>query len=128
MPSYPCKWPTCTNYVTGKPGFCEQHADKRTPRQVTRAKRAQFYDQHVRDVDAKKFYDSKAWQVTRAAKLAADPICERCNREWARHVHHKKPLKECEPGERLAWWNLFSACPPCHNTIEAEARNVREDA
>ena len=117
MPSYPCRWPTCTVYVGKRGDYCAEHE---AHGRRERAERNRFYDQHVRDPEAKRFYDSAAWQRARATKLARDPVCEKCQRAWAAHVHHKKPLKECTPRERLDQQNLMSLCQPCHNTIEKE--------
>jgi 5-methylcytosine-specific restriction endonuclease McrA len=85
-----------------------------------RRERNRFYDQHQRDAEAKRFYDSEAWKRARARRLASYPVCERCNREFARHVHHRIKLKDCTPSQRLDQDNLMSVCVSCHNAIEAE--------
>jgi 5-methylcytosine-specific restriction protein A len=121
VPVYPCRHPTCAAYVQKRGGYCEAHA--RQGRQE-RAARNRFYDQHARDPEAKKFYDSAAWQRARATKLATDPICERCQRVWAQHVHHRIPLARCTPEQRLDQRNLKSLCLPCHNIEEAEAARL----
>lgn len=72
------------------------------------------------------FYDTKEWQKTRKIKLTADPLCERCKRIPAAHVHHVKPYKEYpELGLRLD--NLQSLCRNCHDdmTIEEHKRQRR---
>lgn len=118
MPSYPCRHPTCTTYVARRGDYCPAHQEKG---RQERAERNRFYDQHLRDADAKAFYNSAGWQRARATKLAEHPVCERCGRAWARHVHHRIPLAECTPEQRLAQENLKSLCVPCHNAEEAEA-------
>jgi 5-methylcytosine-specific restriction protein A len=115
VPSHPCRWPTCTAYVPTY-GYCADHAGKAT---AVRREDRRHYDKHRRDPDAKRFYDSAAWQVARKLKLAEDPVCERCGAAWSRHVHHVKPLKP-HPELRLDRRNLMAVCPPCHNEIEAE--------
>jgi 5-methylcytosine-specific restriction protein A len=119
MPSYRCKWPNCRAYVPRSGSYCQDHEQHG---REARADRDRYYDQHLRDEDARRFYNSKAWELAREKKLATTPICERCNREWARHVHHKKPLKFCTVEERTAQSNLKSLCHPCHNEEEAEAK------
>ena len=117
VPSYPCHHPTCGAYVGRRGGYCPDHEAKG---QEARRERDRFYDRHARDPAARAFYNSAAWQRARTAKLAESPVCERCQRTWARHVHHRKPLARCSPAERTARENLMSVCPPCHNAIEKE--------
>ena len=118
MPSYPCRWPTCSNYVRRRGGYCEQHAEQG---RKELAERSRYYDQHLRDPAAKRFYDSAAWHRARAVRLAEYPVCERCRGAWAAHVHHRIPLGRCTPVQRLEQSNLMAVCAPCHNVIEAEA-------
>jgi 5-methylcytosine-specific restriction endonuclease McrA len=119
MPVYPCAWPTCSAYVPRRGAHCPAHAQHG---RTERRQRDRFYDQHARDPEARAFYASTGWQRARAIKLAHDPICERpgCG-QFARHVHHKVPLKRCMPEQRTAQSNLKSLCVPCHNIEEAEA-------
>lgn len=119
MPAHPCKWPTCSAYVAHGAGkYCPDHASAAEAEPT----RHGFYDQHARDKAAKAFYNSAAWKRARKLKLAADPVCQRCRIVFAQHVHHKKPLKQCAPAEKLDQANLKSLCAPCHNAEEAEAR------
>lgn len=115
MPVYPCKWPTCTDYVRRRGDYCGAHAEHQ---QADRQQRDRYYDQHKRDPDAKRFYDSKAWKAARAKKLHDEPVCEECGQKLAEHVHHKKPLADCTTAERVDQTNLESVCQPCHNKIE----------
>jgi 5-methylcytosine-specific restriction protein A len=117
MPVYACKWPTCSDFVPRKGDYCQAHAEEG---RETKRNRNRFYDKHLRDRDAKKFYDSAAWKHARAKKLATDPICEHCREQFAEHVHHKKPLQQCTRRESLDQAMLMSACIPCHNVEEAE--------
>lgn len=118
MPSFVCKHPPC-NVILPARGYCPAHAA--TARPAT-----QFYDQHLRDRDAKRFYNSAAWRRAREIKLGDVPWCEECNQAAAEHVHHKKPLQDCTPAERIAQDNLQSVCLPCHNAIEARVRAERK--
>lgn len=118
MPSYPCKHPICNSYVRRRGDYCEAH---QAQGKQARRERDRYYDKHQRDPDAKRFYNSSAWKRARALKLATDPVCQRCQRQWAQHVHHRIPLKRCTDEQRTAQDNLLSVCAPCHNAIEAEA-------
>lgn len=76
------------------------------------------YDRRSRNRESKRFYNSKAWKAVRASKLAADPICEQCEREGrltrADVVHHKLELVQ-HPELGLCMENLESLCHSCHN-------------
>lgn len=116
MPVYPCHHHACTEHVARRGDVCALHArTTRTARQAVQ----HHYDQHHRDQESKAFYNSKAWKLARADKLATCPFCERCRREWAEHVHHRLPLKRCTPPEKTAQPNLMSLCPGCHTTVES---------
>ena len=115
---YPCTHPTCTEYVPTRHSFCEQHQGEQSPE----ARRQQQYDLYHRDPEAKRFYNSRDWRRTRAEKLAANPICERCNRVWAEHVHHEIPIKQLDHAQRLDQRHLTSLCPNCHAVIEMERK------
>jgi 5-methylcytosine-specific restriction protein A len=114
MPSYNCSHPTCTTYLKER-GYCEAH-------QQQGKKAALFYDQHLRNPDAKAFYNSAAWKRARSIALATAPWCNRCKIVFAEHVHHIKPLADCDAFERLDQPNLMPLCASCHNHIEAEAK------
>jgi 5-methylcytosine-specific restriction endonuclease McrA len=116
MPSFCCKHPTCQTYLPAR-GYCPAHAEQ--GKQSTATK---FYDQHVRNPAAKQFYNSAAWERTRADVLAENPVCQRCGEAFSAHVHHVIPLSECTEAQKTDRGNLWGVCPPCHNTIEAEMR------
>lgn len=118
MPTYPCAWPTCPAYVARRGNHCPAHEQYG---RVARRVRDSMYDRYNRDPDVKAFYNSSDWQRARRTKLATNPVCSRCDRAWAQHVHHIKPLKRCTIEQRLAQANLKSLCAPCHNVEEAEA-------
>ena len=118
MPSHPCRHPTCTDYLKHTGDYCAEHEAEG---KRERSQNQRFYDQHLRDADAKAFYNSAAWQRARAAKLAANPVCERCRHAFAVHVHHRIPLKRCTPAQRVDQTILMSLCgPTCHNAEEKE--------
>lgn len=116
MPCYPCRWPTCTAYLKHR-GYCSAHQDKKPldNKAIVQAR----YDATKRDPEAKRFYDSAAWQRARREKLTRMPICERCRRVVAEHVHHSIPVKIATNEQRLDQSCLVSVCIPCHNAIEA---------
>jgi 5-methylcytosine-specific restriction protein A len=111
MPSYACKHPTCATYLP-TPGYCDEHK--------TEGKRAtNFYNQHLRNPESRKFYNSKAWKRARATKLATVPWCEECRKVLAQHVHHVIPLAQLATlREKVDQTNLMSVCAACHNAIE----------
>jgi phage terminase large subunit-like protein/5-methylcytosine-specific restriction endonuclease McrA len=115
LPSFHCKHPTCSAVINA-PGYCVAHAAEASRVEATRR---QVYDQHGRDQDAKAFYNSSGWLRCRDNVLADTPVCQRCQQTFAQHVHHIKPLAECEPEEKLARENLLAVCQPCHSAIEA---------
>jgi 5-methylcytosine-specific restriction protein A len=119
MPSYCCQHPTCTTYLPQR-GYCPAH---QTEGRKAKQQRHTYYDQHQRDPEAKRFYNSADWQAARATALAKTPWCSRCGQVFATTVHHIKPLLDCSAAERTAPDNLMCLCAPCHNEIEAEIRN-----
>lgn len=119
MPAARCKHPTCTAIIARPATHCPDHAGDR---RAHRAAQDRYYSQHIRDPEAQAFYHSRRWKLARAAKLAESPICSQCRREWARHVHHRKPLAQCTDTERTDPRVLMAVCPDCHNTLEAELR------
>ena len=89
-----------------------------------------FCDAHQRQYDkqyedrrgsaAERGYDGN-WQKLRDAKLAQDPLCERCMAKKeiksADLVHHK----DRNPQNR-SWENLESLCNDCHEAIHGANR------
>ena len=67
---------------------------------------------------AKAFYNSAAWQQTRAAYIASQHgLCERCRRAGL-IVHHRKPLRPQDmdnPDRTLSFANLELLCHRCHD-------------
>jgi 5-methylcytosine-specific restriction protein A len=125
VPSYPCRHPTCTEYVARRGDYCATHAAEG---RAERRAGARAYDLHQRDGAAKAFYNTAAWQRARATKLANDPVCQRCNKVFAWHVHHTIPIATPEGWERrLDQRILKSLCQPCHNEEEAETRGQSPD-
>jgi 5-methylcytosine-specific restriction endonuclease McrA len=62
-----------------------------------------------------RFYNKKAWQRLRAAKLAANPLCEYhpAGIAAAVEVDHRIPISK--GGDPWAWDNLASTCHACHS-------------
>src|SRR5262245_51849138 len=113
FPSGPCRHRGCPERAEHD-GFCERHRRERN-RQYNRERRS---DPNRDD----RFYDSAEWKRLRAAKLAADPLCETCREQGriveANTVDHKIPIRR--GGERLDWNNLQSQCTPCHSRKSAQ--------
>lgn len=84
----------------------------------------QYYDKYKRDLEARSFYKSKAWERCRTLSLERDNyLCQRCLRRGmitaADVVHHIKELKN-HPELALDLENLESLCHPCHNKEHPE--------
>ncbi len=68
------------------------------------------------------------WLKLRAAKLRADPLCERClamkpeRVTEAVQVHHIKPFHGLDDPLRLDWDNLLSVCVDCHKKLRGGGR------
>lgn len=65
----------------------------------------------------RRFYDSRLWERVRAAKLARDPLCQRCKAlgrvTAAVHVDHRESM--ARGGHQTADENLASLCASCHS-------------
>jgi phage terminase large subunit-like protein len=87
-----------------------------------KAERAAYYNKHKRNPEAVKFYNSAAWSGPHGARtnyIREHPICERCGRVTADHVHHKIPFDSCTIEQRIDTANLQSVCISCHNVLTA---------
>ncbi|RWR06739.1 HNH endonuclease signature motif containing protein [Siminovitchia fortis] len=89
------------------------------------------YDKHKRDQGAKKFYNSKAWQVCRSIALARDNyLCQECLKQGKitpyNVVHHIKSRKEY-PELALDVDNLICVCHKCHNESHPEKGKGKEN-
>ena len=94
--------------------------------------RAQTHDRFKKGKKWQKFYGSKVWRDLRAAKLADQPICERCLKHdiirAATEVHHFRKFGSF-PTEQEQWYwflnydNLISLCHQCHNEIHRTCDN-----
>lgn len=87
--------------------------------------------------DKAEIYNSREWHELRAAKLAANPLCEQCIADGeakgieggyiraARLVHHIHPIEESNTMEEMRHWaflwgNLQSLCCECHSRIHGQ--------
>lgn len=114
MPQYHCRNNICQTLVSS-PGYCDGC------RPFEAARKNSYYDRHRRDPEAKRFYDSAAWQRCRAGVIASrGATCERCKTALAEHVHHVIPLDRCTPDQKLDPSNLLALCQPCHNAVTSE--------
>lgn len=69
----------------------------------------------------RRWYSKSRWQAARAARLAKQPLCERCLSRGvvraATVVHHSTAHK----GDAVLFWdpdNHASSCKPCHDRDE----------
>lgn len=80
---------------------------------------------------------TKQWRELRAAKLRAEPLCERCKANGyivsAHCVHHIVPVESAvsESDQRAlaySWANLMSLCDRCHKEVhDADGKNSRQN-
>jgi 5-methylcytosine-specific restriction protein A len=107
-PKRGCAYPGCARLTYRC--YCEQHEPLMTRQ----------YNHYLRDPATAKRYGA-AWKKTRAAYLAANPLCVICQRNGrltpAALVHHKIKLSD---GGTNDWTNLMSLCDACHSRLHAE--------
>jgi 5-methylcytosine-specific restriction protein A len=107
-PKRPCGHPGCPNLTDGY--FCPAHTKAEQKR----------YNRYDRNPESNRRY-GRAWKKIRAAFLAANPLCEICQKTGrltpATLAHHKKPLAE---GGTNSFDNLTALCTECHSRLHAE--------
>ncbi len=113
-PKRPCAYPGCRELVDR--GYCEQHQHLAQQR---KAESSRHYDRHIRDDQARDFYQSVAWQAVRRQALVRDHgLCQHCLKEGritpAETVHHIIEIRR-NWSLRLVLSNLVSLCLACHN-------------
>ncbi|MGE5482253.1 MAG: HNH endonuclease [Bacteroidota bacterium] len=108
----PCAYPGCPSLV-GDSRFCPAHAQ--VERRIEDERRGSARDRG---------YDTR-WDKVRRAKLARDPLCERCLQVGrvtpATMVHHLRSLRQ--GGEALEMANLLSVCRRCHDDLHSQKRS-----
>ena len=72
------------------------------------------------------FYRSRAWKHLRQIKIHNDPVCERCNVKFAKHIHHRVELSDA-PHLALDLENLESLCISCHTTLHNDQRKQKNE-
>lgn len=106
----------CNTVIGCGEKYCERH-------KAERQRDHRHYDRNVRNKDAKKFYDSVAWQKTRKRVLARDQgidvyIYVREQRiVAAQHVHHIIPREE-NKNKQYDLRNLISLSHSTHSIVE----------
>lgn len=112
-PPSPCTQRGCRKHATNR-GRCEDH---------------QRPAWHTSTASATERGYGSAWRRISKAKLAVNPLCERCLSEGrttaAKSVDHIRPKAR---GGTDRWENLMSLCQPCHDEKTqqdaAEGRSV----
>ena len=99
-----CLWPGC-NRLTAET-YCFAHAIAAEKKRKKKALDAQ--KKHIERIGGKVVYSTQHWQKLRKAKLAQNPLCERCG-VLATLVHHRD-----HNSGNMAWENLESLCADCH--------------
>lgn len=120
-PLKPCLVTGCPNLTQGR--YCDKHKGKE---QQSKAERHRYYDEHMRDQQAREFYHSKEWQRVRQVALMRDNyLCQHCLVKQritpADIVDHVVPIR-VDWSLRLSLDNLQSLCHACHNRKTAEDR------
>lgn len=110
-PKRPCSYPGCS--ILTDAGRCDLH----------RKQERREYDRGRKDDPSHRLYASKQWRRVREAKLAIDPLCERCRAsgriEAATEVHHRIAVRD--GGDSFDVAGLESLCKPCHSRESAES-------
>ena len=105
---------SCPNLIQGQERCCAECAvhEKQTTRE---------YDRQRDQDEGRQFLHSTVWRKIRDAKLARDPLCERCMQggrvEAAVLVHHKDRNELHNDPE-----NHESLCNTCHEVEHKEDR------
>ena len=92
------------------------------PKPLERRQRNREYDvKREAEHPWRAWYKTGRWRALRAAQLAQQPLCERCQSRGiltpATVCHHKKAHK----GDLVLFWdpmNLGSSCADCHDVDE----------
>lgn len=112
-----CSKPGCKRLTDDR--YCDDHKSMGAGDKTARNR---MYDRHVRNQEAKRFYNSKGWRAARAERLRIDKgLCQQCKREkrlrFADMVHHTKPIRK--------YWELRlnidymeSLCDECHKKVD----------
>ncbi|HHY45870.1 MAG TPA: HNH endonuclease [Firmicutes bacterium] len=120
-PLRPCAHVGCAALVRPPERYCPAH---RWMEEQREAHRQRYYDQHLRNREAKAFYNSQEWQRLRQYVLNRDKhLCVLCLAEKkitpAEHVDHIVPISQ-DWSRRLDPENCRSLCAVCHNRVRAE--------
>ena len=110
-PGRPCRHPGCPAIVKGKSGYCPAH-EKKVKKQ---------YESQPQRIEDKRFYSDRKWRRLRKMKLAADPMCQKCEEKASVLVHHIDDVKH-HPEKKMEWGNLLSLCNDCHESIHRPDR------
>lgn len=97
----PCRVSTCPAFAE-RAGYCVAHT----------VEHARGFDRS-RGTPAQRGYDAD-WRRFRSSILAQRPVCQDCDRDPAREVHHLLKVREY-PSLRLAAGNVLALCKACHS-------------
>jgi 5-methylcytosine-specific restriction protein A len=108
---HPCGYPGCATLTDA--ARCERHK-KQEQRDYYRGRK---------DDPFRRLYASKTWRRAREAKLAIDPLSERCKAngriEAATEVHHRIAVRD--GGDPFDVAGLESLRKPCHSRESVES-------
>ena len=110
-PKRPCSYPGCATLTQAS--RCDLH----------RKQERREYDRGRKDDPFRRLYAGRQWRRVREAKLAIDPLCERCRAsgriEAATEVHHRTAVRD--GGDPFDVAGLESLCKRCHSRESAES-------
>lgn len=115
----------CGKIINYEDRYCSQCTKQvEEARERSKKERNKRYARNRTDVKEQKFYQSRAWKVTRQAVAQRDNfLCLVCleNKEIRNFhtVHHIEELKE-NWDKRLDEGNLISVCKKCHENLHNE--------
>jgi 5-methylcytosine-specific restriction protein A len=72
------------------------------------------YRPHTPETPHLEFYSSDRWRRFRHMIRRQRPVCEDCNREPSKDIHHLEKVRDC-PRRRLDPTNVLALCHRCHS-------------
>lgn len=99
----PCRWAGCSELVSGKSGWCQEH---------TKTSRRQADSRRDRSA-ARRVYNSSRWKRLRRMILRRQPNCE-CGEATNEVDHIDGDVTNCR------WDNLQAMCKRCHSRKTAK--------
>ena len=110
-----CKEPGCRSRAA-KRGYCADH-------QIYVSAENKLYDDHKRDKEKTKVYNSSRWRKLRLRVLQEHPLCTRCHAKGliklAQMVDHLAGFKNKDDFRAWDEEYLYPLCNQCHAVVTA---------